>query len=144
MGGGGQFNSGFLGTKMSMMNLASPSFTDNSMARIMSNVCIPKVCETINTYQAYGEEHGYPCSQILKLSTLANNTYLQCSKADVNSATLAGVGALPQEVSEINNFLNTGIFFDRSDSKGEVPKMKHLVDLAKEFEKADVAEKASV
>ena len=141
--GGGSFSGSISGLLMQMMNLANDSYTYNAFVTVIGYFNIPAVCTDINSYNAYAVEHGYPCSKMIKLADLANNTYLQCSMADVLSASASDVGFTPREVCEFNNFLNTGIFIDASTGKkGELDPeeaRKHLPGVI-----SDVAEKASL
>lgn len=115
--GGGSFSGSVSGFLMQMMNLANENYNYNAFVTVIGYFNIPAVCADINSYNNYAIEHGYPCSRMLKLSTLLNNTFLQCSMADVLSASTLKVGFTPREICEFNNFLNTGIFIDASTGK---------------------------
>lgn len=115
--GGGNFSGSASGLLMQMMNLENENYTYNAFVTVIGYFNIPAVCKDINSYNDYAREHGYPCSKMLKLSDLANDTFLQCSMADVLSASTLNIGFTPREISEFNNFLNTGIFIDASTGK---------------------------
>lgn len=106
----------------------------NSLFKVIATVFVPNVCGSETTYQAYGALMGYPCNRMVKDFTgLSNNgSFIQCSQFDIKNSA-ASSSMYPEEMEEINQYLNTGIYWDTS--KYSPPGKKN---------KDDVAEKASL
>lgn len=115
--GGGTFSNSLAGFNIQTLNLANEDNNLLNIITILIECNIPNVCKTAESYNAYAVEHGYPCSKMIKLSNLANNTFLQCSMASIESSGPLGVGFTPGEIGEFNQWLNTGIFIDASTGK---------------------------
>lgn len=115
--GGGTFSDSLAGFNIQTMNLANKNNTLTNVVTLIMDCCVPAVCTSVNSYNAYAREHGYPCSKMLKLGDLANNTFVQCSMASIAAGGALGIGFTPGEISEFNQWLNTGIFIDASTGK---------------------------
>lgn len=115
--GGGTFSNSIAGFNIQTMNLANKNNNLLAIVTLIMDCCVPAVCTSIDSYNAYAREHGYPCSKMLKLGDLANNTFVQCSMASIAAGGALGIGFTPGEISEFNQWLNTGIFIDASTGK---------------------------
>lgn len=86
------------------------------------NTFIPRVCNSKTEYENYAKIFGYPCQKYVdKFSDITvDNTFIQCANFDINLGKTSGNPHMyPQEANEINAFLNSGIYWEVSQSKKE-------------------------
>lgn len=71
-------------------------------------------------YKAFAKKHGYPYNQVKTISDFSKNAdrYIECVGADVGYVNDGGTEPTfsyyltPSEIAEINNFMNTGFFYE--------------------------------
>ena len=71
-------------------------------------------------YKKFAKKHGYPYNQVKTISDFSKNAnrYIECVGADVGYVDDGGTEPTfsyyltPNEISEINNFMNTGFFYE--------------------------------
>lgn len=96
----------FGGTACSLF-LGGSSNTSPGMLYLCTINWAPKmIVDDPTSYASYCNQFGYPCNKYISLSNISG--YVQCSGASVQSAT----GATDSDKSEINNFLNSGIYIE--------------------------------
>lgn len=91
-----------------------------NLATCLAIPMVPRVCVDWETYEKYGKLHGYPCSQMFDdLSAIDAATddfcYIECSKFDLAASNDSrSTSILPDEITQINEFMNTGIYWEQS------------------------------
>lgn len=118
-GGGNSSADGYINAIISMMDMTGTGGHTNFMVQVTMSTCYPAVCTSAGqasmiNYGEYVKLHGYPCNQIIPLTSIADGNYVQCSKANCEtgraSAGNGNQGMLLSEISEVNTYLNTGFY----------------------------------
>lgn len=83
--------------------------------RIICTVFVPKVCTTVQGYKDYAALFGYPCNRMVSSFEGLNKDkqYIQCAQYNIKGAS-GSANMYPAEMEEINQFLNSGIYWNTS------------------------------
>lgn len=141
-GQGAASNNGFLNLAMAFMDHTDGSASTGNTFQIIASAMYPGVlaqayvdnsgaAARYNAYDTYASYNGYPCSKVIQIKKIKLGSYIQCSGANIAMSPVPGSGLghcmLPEEVSRINELLNSGFFYEDYNTK-----------------KDDVAQKASL
>lgn len=123
-GGGGGANDSYASVLMSFLQYdgtGTGTLTDKKMFQILGTLTIPSICAKISSggvttsdYTEYVKLFGYPCAHFGSISSLSipKGNYIQFSGASVPMSSTAGKALHPEEIISLNEYLNTGIFFE--------------------------------
>lgn len=101
-----------------------------SMFTIYGMTMLPSVIFR-QQYDEYAKHHGYPSGKwissihdeanITPVSTIGEGSYIQFSGADAYASGAAGHCMLPDEISQMNTFLNSGFYYEDGEMKPPSP-----------------------
>lgn len=124
-GGGGGASDSYASVLMSFLQYANGSgtgiLTDKKMFQILGTLTIPSICAkitaggvTTSDYDEYVKLFGYPCAHFGSINSLSipKDNYIQFSGASVSMSSTAGKALHPEEIISLNEYLNSGIFFE--------------------------------
>lgn len=125
-GGQGGSGTGMMQYYLNMINLEPNEGTESyessplNLATCLAIPTVPRVCTDWTEYEKFGKLHGYPCSKMFdSLSEIDAATddfcYIECSKFDLSGSNSSrSVSILPEEISQVNELMNTGIYWEQS------------------------------
>lgn len=84
----------------------------NDAFRLCVSTSVPEIMATDSSdYEAFCEEYGYVCNKYVDLATLPEGTFVQAVGMSVGNTT-PDTYLYAEEISEINNWVNTGIYLE--------------------------------